>query len=280
MPKIDAVEAHYTHGALLATIAEGVQRLGKTPDTVTVEDLGPVDEFHIGGRVATKRFLDQLGIVADDHVLDVGCGLGGASRFVAEQYGCRVSGIDLTSEYVKTGEVLCSWVGLGDRITLDQGDATAMPYQDGTFDKAYMMHVGMNIANKRALASELHRVLRPGGRLGIYDVMRVSNAALVFPVPWAATAAESHVLSPDEYKAALEAEGLRVIAEHDRGSFALEFFAALQAGAGSAGSPAPLGLHILMGDTAPEKVRNMIKNVSENCVAPVELIAERIAQGQ
>ena len=276
MSKTGTVEAHYTHGALLQTILDGVERMGKSSDTVTVEDLGPVDEFHIGGRVATRRFLDQLDLVADDRVLDVGCGLGGASRFVAEQYGCRVAGIDLTAEYVKTGEVLCSWVGLGDRITLEQGDATATLYSDGAFDKACMMHVGMNIANKRALASELHRVLRPGGRLGIYDIMRIGDADLVFPVPWATTAGESHVSSPEEYTVALEAAGFRVIAEHDRGSFALEFFAQLQA---RAGSPAPLGLHILMGDTAPEKVRNMIENVSQNRIAPVELIAEKTAQG-
>ena len=262
---------HYTHGALLSAILDGVQRLGKSPDTVKVEDLGLVDEFHIGGRVATKSFLDQLDIAADDHVLDVGCGLGGASRFAAEQYGCRVTGIDLTLEYVKTGDVLCSWVGLGDRITLEQGDATATPYSDGAFDKSYMMHVGMNIANKQALASEFHRVLRPGGRLGIYDVMRVGDGDLSFPVPWATTPEASNVSSPDEYTAALEVAGLRVITERNRRSFALEFFSQLQARAGSAGGPPPLGLHLLMGNTAPEKVKNMIENISQNLLAPVEL---------
>ena len=244
---------------------------------MNVEDLGPVDEFHIGGRVATKSFLDSLDIAADDLVLDVDCGLGGASRFAAEQYGCRVSGIDLTLEYVKTGEVLCSWVGLGNRITFEQGDATATPYSEGAFDKSFMIHVGMNIANKQALASELHRVLRPGGRLGIYDVMRVSDGDLRFPVPWATTPEESNLSSPDEYKAALEAAGLRVIAERDRRSFALEFFSQLQARAANAGGPPPLGLHILMGNTAPEKIKNMIENVSRNRIAPVELVAERTA---
>ena len=276
MSETEAVAAHYTHGTLLSSIREGVRRLGKTPDTVTVDDLGQVDEFHIGGRGATQRLLDQLDLTAADRVLDVGCGLGGASRFAAKHYGCRVTGVDLTPEYVETGAELCSWVGLGDRITLEQGDATATPYPDGTFDKAYVMHVGMNIADKGAIASELCRVLRPGGRVGIYDIMRVGDGDLVFPVPWAATAADSHVASPAEYKVALAAAGLRVIAEHDRGSFALEFFAELQARATGAGGPAPLGLHILMGTTAPEKVRNMIENVSQNRIAPIELIAERI----
>jgi SAM-dependent methyltransferase len=276
MPNINMVATQYTHGALLRAILDGVQQLGKSPDTVNVEDLAPVDEFHIGGRVATKDFLDQLDIAADDHVLDVGCGLGGASRFAAQQYGCRVTGIDLTEEYVTTGEVLCSWVGLDDRIRLEHGDATVTPYSDGTFDKSYMMHVGMNIANKKALASELYRILRPGGRLGIYDVMRVGTGDLSFPVPWATTPGESDVSSPDEYKASLEAAGFRVIAERNRSAFALEFFSQLQARTGSVGS-SPLGLHILMGDAAANKVKNMIENVSHNRVAPVELIAERPA---
>lgn len=275
MPDVDSVETHYTHGALLGAIVDGVQRLGKSPDTVTVEDLGPVDEFHIGGRVATKNFLDQLDITAGDHVLDVGCGLGGASRFSAQQYGCRVTGIDLTREYVETGQVLCSWVGLDDHVTLEQGDATATPYLDGAFDKAYMMHVGMNIRNKHELIAELRRVIRPGGRLGIYDVMRVGDGDLSFPVPWASTPEESDLWSPDGYKAALEEAGFRVIIEQDRSAFALQFFSQLQASTGSSGGPPHLGLHILMGDAAGEKVSNMIENVSKNRVAPAELIAKR-----
>lgn len=277
MPDVDIVSNHYTHGSLLDAIRAGVEGLGKSPDTVSVHDLGPVEEFHIGGRVATETFLDQLDLSSDHHVLDVGCGLGGASRFVAQQYGSRVTGIDLTHEYIETGRVLCSWVGLEHRVALDQGTATAMSYSDGTFDKAYMMHVGMNIADKQRLVSELHRVLRPGGYLGIYDVMRVGDGDLTFPVPWAASADASAVASPDEYKNALKAAGFQITAERNRRDFALDFFARLQAGAAAAVGPPPLGLHILMGETAAMKVKNMIENISENRLAPVELIAEKLA---
>ncbi|MCB1747519.1 MAG: methyltransferase domain-containing protein [Gammaproteobacteria bacterium] len=277
MPDRDLVSAHYTHGRLVDAIAEGVAQLGKTIETVTVEDLGPVDEFHVGGRVATEAFLDQLDIGAEHHVLDVGCGLGGASRFAAARYGCRVTGVDLTPEYVATGNTLCSWVGLGDRVTLEVGDATALKQENDSFDRAFVMHVGMNIADKTALTAELFRVLRPGGLAGIYDVMLSGDGALSYPVPWAASAAGSALATPLDYRTALEAAGFRVVAERNRRDFAVEFFARLKARAEGAGGPPPLGIHLLMGDTAPLKVRNMIENIARDRIAPVELVAEKPA---
>ena len=277
MPDTQLVADHYTHGSLLDAIRTGVERLGKSPETVRVEDLGPIEEFHIGGRAASESFLDQLHLSADDHVLDVGCGLGGTSRFVAHRYGSRVTGIDLTHEFIETGRALCEWVGLEDRIVLDHGSATALSYADGTFDKAYMMHVGMNIADKPSLMKELHRVLKPGAVLGVYDVMRTGDGDLTFPVPWASTAEASVVESLGTYKNALNAAGFRIIAEQNRHEFALDFFAHLQANAAAAGGPPPLGLHILMGETAPVKVKNMIENISEGRVAPIEVIAEKLA---
>ena len=86
-----AVSEHYTHGDLLNPIHAALAKLGKTVDSVTIEDLAPVDEFHIGGRQATEHLLSQLNFSEQDHILDVGCGLGGASRFVANKYNNRVS---------------------------------------------------------------------------------------------------------------------------------------------------------------------------------------------
>jgi SAM-dependent methyltransferase len=275
VPDSNLVANHYTHGSLIDAIRDGIQKLGKTTDSVHIDDLGPVDEFHIGGRVATESFLDQLNINAAHHVLDVGCGLGGGSRLAAQKYGCRVTGVDLTREYVETGNMLCSWVGLGDNICLEVEDATILPHANETFDRAYMLHVGMNIADKEALAAELHRVMRPGGRVGIYDVMKIGDGDLAFPVPWATEPAGSSVAPPTAYKSALEGAGFNIIAERNRREFALEFFAQLQSKAASAGGPPPLGLHILMGSTAPVKVKNMIENVSRNLIAPVEIVAEK-----
>ncbi len=185
MAKGDAVVDHYSHGRLLDAILSGVGALGKTPDTVSVDDLAPVDEFHIGGRQASEDFIGQLGLSSDDLVLDVGCGIGGTARYVASTRGCRVSGLDLTPEYIETGQALCAWVGLADRVDLSRGSALAMPFESAHFDAAIMLHVGMNIADKAGLFTEVNRVLRPGGTFGVYDIMRTSDDPLVYPVPWA-----------------------------------------------------------------------------------------------
>ena len=277
MPDSRLVATHYTHGGLLDAIKDGVERLRKTPDTVSIDELGPVDEFHIGGRVATQSLLEQIGLGAEDNVLDVGCGLGGASRFATQTYGCQVSGIDLTEEFIETGNALCSWVGLEDRVRLVQGDATNMAYPEAWFDKAYMIHVGMNIADKKSLAREIHRILKPGGVFAIYDIMRVGQEALKFPVPWAVSEEGNALESPAYYKQVLLEAGFQVTTERNRRDFALDYFARLQASAAAAEGPPPLGTHILMGETAPTKVKNMVENVSENRVAPVEMIAQKPA---
>lgn len=277
MPDNNLVANHYTQGSLLEAFREGIKRLGKTVDNVTVQDLGPADEFHIGGRVATESLLDQLDIVSGHHVLDVGCGIGGSSRFAAQKYGCRVTGVDLTREYVETGNALCSWVGLSDQVSLEVDNATNLSNSSGTFDRAYMLHVGMNIADKEALASELHRVIKPGGKIGIYDIMKVDDGDLLLPLPWATEPEGSSVAPLATYKSALEKAGFHIVAERNRREFALEFFDQLQSKATNAEGPPPLGLHMLMGDTAPIKISNMLANVSRNVVAPIELIGEKIS---
>jgi ubiquinone/menaquinone biosynthesis C-methylase UbiE len=275
MPEVNEVSKHYGHGALTQAIRSGLALQGKSTDTVTIDDLAPVDEFHIGGRRASEDFLDQLAFSNQTKVLDVGCGLGGAARFVANRYGSQVTGIDLTEEYVETGNTLCKWVGLDERISLHQGSALAMPFTERSFNGAYMLHVGMNIEGKEKLADEVARVLEPGSVFGIYDVMRTGPGDLAFPVPWATTPGLSAVADSDRYKSALQKAGFNILAERNRREFALAFFTDLRAKTAVASGPPPLGLHVLMGENTPEKVQNMIDNISRGLIAPVELIARK-----
>jgi ubiquinone/menaquinone biosynthesis C-methylase UbiE len=269
------VSTHYTHGDLLNAIGVGVAALGKTQDSVTIDDLAPIDEFHIGGRQASEDFLGQLGLSTNEHVLDIGCGLGGTARFVASRYDVRVTGIDITDEYVETGRTLCQWVGLNDRINLQQGDALAMPFEDAAFSGAYTIHVGMNIEDKAGLYADVYRVLRPGTLFGIYDVMASSAGQLTYPVPWATNAETTFVASAQQYQQALLDTRFNIISQRNRRDFALAFFDQLRAKTAAAGGPPPLGLHILMGNEASTKIQNMVQNISNGLIAPVELIAQK-----
>ena len=266
-----AVSDHYAREGLLDAIRRGLAAMGRTQETVTADDLAQLDEFHVGGRVATGALLDQLGIGRDGRVLDIGCGIGGAARLAARRYGARVTGIDMTATYVETGRVLGGWLGLADRVALLEGSALALPFADASFDAAWMLHVGMNVADKVALCAEVRRVLRPGGAFGIYDIMRTGDGEIAYPVPWATEAAISAVAAPEDYRRALLAAGFAIASERNRRDFALDFFE--RARAAAAGGPPPLGIQLLMGGSAAEKVRNMAAAIRAGTVAPVEIVA-------
>lgn len=269
------VVGHYGGGDLLTAIQAGVAALGKTVETVTIDDLGPVDEFHIGGRAATVGLCELLEVSADSRVLDVGCGIGGASRFVAKTFGCAVTGIDLSPSYIETARSLTLWTGLKDRVDFKAASALDIPVSDASFDQAIQLHVGMNIEDKTGLFAEVFRTLRPGGSFAVYDIMRVGDGEFDFPVPWATDGSMSFVAGVATYEEALEAAGFEISLVRDRGVFAKEFFAATKAKAAQAGGPAPLGLHLTLGAGAPVKLLNMVTAIHAGAIAPVEIIVSK-----
>lgn len=270
-----SVSDHYVHGNLLNAIELALPAIGKTIKTVTIEDLAPVDEFHIGGRIATDNLLKQLNFSQQNYLLDVGCGLGGAARYVASKYKHHVAGIDLTPEYIETGNSLNNWLNLDAHVSLDQGSALSMPYKDSAFDGGYMLHVGMNIGDKASLFSEIFRVLKPGTTFGIYDLMRQKDGELMYPVPWATDSSTSKLSTLEQYTQALEEAGFNILKVSNRREFSLNFFKQLREKSISKKGPPPLGLHILMQENAAVKVGNMIDNITRDLIAPVEIIARK-----
>jgi len=265
------VAQHYAHGSLEATILNALAAAGKDVNHLTLKDLAPVDEFHVGGRPATVAFAEQFELKPGMRLLDIGCGLGGAARYFAQEHDCSVTGIDLSKEYVDVANMLAARVGLGGRVSCRQGSALALPFAPASFDAVYMFHVGMNIEDKSSLFAEVRRVLAPSGRFGIYDVMRLAPGDLSFPVPWASGPESSFVADAATYRTALVAAGFQVLKERDRREFALGVFAQMRA-RGAAAGPGPLGLHIVMGASAAQKVKNMIGDITSGLIAPTEMI--------
>jgi SAM-dependent methyltransferase len=270
-----AVSKTYLHGSLLSAIQSALGKMGRSIASVNIADLAPVDEFHIGGRAATERFMAQLKLTENIRVLDVGCGLGGPARLAVETYQCRVEGIDLSQEYINTGNALCQWVQMEQQINLQQGSALLMPFDDSYFERAYMLHVGMNIEDKPQLFRELYRVLKPGAILGVYDVMQQQQGELEFPVPWADCSATSYLASPDDYIKAMTGAGFNLTKQSNRRKFSIEFFDKLRAILQAKGGPPPLGLHTLMQESTTTKINNMVANIKANYIAPVEIIAQK-----
>jgi len=263
---------HYARPTLEKKIEAALMASGKKLDRLTPEDLAPVDEFHVGGRQATIDLADGLRIEPGMVMLDIGCGLGGASRYFAQARGCRVFAVDLTPDFVQVAEALAARVGLADRVRYQQASALALPFEAQTFDRATLMHVGMNIADKSALFTEVRRVLKPGARFGIYDIMRVGAGEIAYPVPWATLESTSFVAAPEDYRRDLEATGFTVVGERNRRDFGIAYFRELQART-AANGVSPLGLHIPMGETAVRQMVNIFTNIQRGVVAPVEMIS-------
>jgi SAM-dependent methyltransferase len=268
----DRVAQHYAQGGLEQAILDALLASGKDLDRLTPGDLSPADEFHTGGREATASFAEQAGFEAGQHLLDIGCGIGGPSRFFAAERGCRVTGIDLTEDYVRTAEGLSRRVGLSGKVSYRQASAIALPFEAGTFDGAYMIHVGMNIEDKAALFTGVRRVLKQGGTFALFEVMRAREGELAYPVPWAASRETSFLASSADYRSALEGAGFEVVRERDRSGFAGRFFAEVMARTAEAGGPPPLGTHILMKDNAAQKLANVVRNLEDGLIAPTEII--------
>jgi ubiquinone/menaquinone biosynthesis C-methylase UbiE len=266
------IAEHYRRGDLEQVILDALVASGRDAARLTPADLAPVDEFHIGGREATAELAARLELAPGLAVLDVGCGLGGTSRYLAAEHGSRVVGIDLTGDYVRAAASLAHRVGLADRVSYCCGSALALPFAPARFDRAVLLHVGMNIPDKDALFAELRRVLRPGGLLGLFEVMRAGSAEPAYPLPWANTAATSFIAEAATYRRALEGAGFELVAERNRRDFALDGFRRLRNRA-AAGSPPALGLHLLMGATGREKVANLAAAIERGTVVPVEMVA-------
>lgn len=266
-----AVSRHYGRGDVKTRILDALKAAGADPDRLKLEDLAPVDEFHIGGRAATQYVLAKMPLKTEQHVLDIGCGIGGAARYLASAHGCRVTGIDLTPEYIDAANTLTECVGLADRVRFEVASALGLPFEDRSFDAAITFHVAMNIKDRPALYREAARVLKREATFGVYDVMKGTRDGVRYPTPWADTPETSHLTSPDEMQALLEEAGFSVVEVEDRTAQGIEFFR--QRLTPSPGGPPPVGLHLLLGPEARTKFENVLKGLEEGSLAPVIVIA-------
>jgi SAM-dependent methyltransferase len=266
------VAAHYGRADLKTKLLARLAAAGRSVETLTLDDLAPIDQLHVRGLPATLELGEALSLSPGMRVLDVGSGTGGPSRRFASLYGCAITGIDLTQEYCDFAEFIAAKLGLARLLSYVCGSALAMPFPTGAFDAAYTQHVAMNIEDKATFYSEIARVIRPGASFGLYDLIKGEGGEVLFPVPWARTKATSFLSTASELAALLDASGFEIVRWRNSTAEALEWFNRLA----EAAKEAPLlRFNLLMGDAASVMGGNQWRNLGERRVIPAQVLCRK-----
>ncbi len=273
-----SIGEHYASDDLAVAILTALHKAGNDLDSITAQDLTPVDQLHTRGKDATLELAHLAGITPEMRVLDVGGGLGGPARTLATEIGCSVEVLDVTEEFCRAGEMLTTRTGLGDLVSFRYASALDMPHPDASFDAVWMQHSSMNIADKERLYAEIHRVLRPGGHLALHEIMAGPVASIHFPVPWARGPEISFLRPPEEVRALIASIGSDESACWvDDTASALRWFRERLAAANAAsGELPPIGLHLVLGADLGQMFQNLARNLQEDRVVVVKGVFERL----
>jgi len=268
------IEDHWSKNNIYGLIVSTLGRMSKPLNGLTLEDLAPVDHFHARGFPATAELADHLPIKSGQHILDIGCGLGGPARYIAHRFQCHVRGIDITKSFVATANKLTALLRMERQVNIEHGDGQHLPYPDSSFDGAYTQHVTMNVADRAGFFREAYRVLKPGAFFAVTEHGLGPGGDPHYPLPWSSDGSGSYLVSPSRNRTILEQVGFEDIVVHNTGNKYLAGYKMAIERAETGNLP-PLGLHLLMGDTALVKMRNAAKNIEEGRTHPIELICRK-----
>jgi ubiquinone/menaquinone biosynthesis C-methylase UbiE len=267
-------DAHYTSGDLRPRITAMLDGAGTSPSTATPEQMAAFDQFHVRGVLATRELADLAGFANGQHVLDVGCGIGGPARYLNTDRGCHVTGIDLTDEFVQTANWLTEEQRQGGSVKFVTGSALDTPFEDASFDGAWMQHVNMNIADKAGLFREIARVLKPGAKFAMHEVLADKADQPHFPVPWSRNPEGSHLVDEPKFRAALESAGFQILEWKDETRVSVEWMSAMFAKMQESGPP-PINVGVLLGPEFPAMARNANQSMEEGLIKVVMVVVKK-----
>ncbi len=266
------IHSYYSPNDLYSKIIEGLNQIGKDLSKITLDDLQPVDEFHIRGDVATKELIKLSGFTPDMHILDVGCGVGGSTRRLSHEAGCCVTGIDLSDQYIDAAERLTQLLNMEERVKFHAASALELPFEDNTFDGVWSIQMNMNIEDKLSWLKEVYRVLKPGRPAVLYEVCGHKNTPLYFPVPWAQDSSMSFLVPPESFRNVITSAGFDIDVWNDKTDLAQQAFAHMTEPTGEPNLP-ELGVHLLVGNDILTKAYNLHRNLDEERVSLIETVA-------
>ncbi len=276
---LSSISKHYGSEGLTEKIISALRRSGKDPDALEVKDLSVIDQLHTGGHKATIKLANTAKIAPGANVLDAGCGIGGSSRLLAKEFGCKVIGIDLTEAFCAVAERLTKGTGLSKEIFFKQGDALRMPFKEGEFDVVWCQHTTMNIPDKEGLFLEFKRVLGPEGKLVLHEITENSGKPIHVPVPWANDHSISFLIRPEKMGAILTEAGFLLQHWSDVTADAIAWWDMVD-NALKARKTRPLGPHIIFGEAAGHFGANMSRNLKENRIKVIEAVYTKGRAGE
>lgn len=174
------------------------------------------ESYHPGGAALTRRLAAFVGVGAGDEVVDVASGPGSTALLLAREYGAAVTGVDLGAAAVDAATARAEAEGCAGatsgRARFVVGDAEALPLPEGSADVVVSECALCTFPDKASAAAEMARVLRPGGRLGLSDVVVEADRLdpdLADLAGWVACLGDAR--SADGYAAILEDAGFDAV---------------------------------------------------------------------
>lgn len=269
------INRHYGAADLSTRILERLRAAGKDPATITRDDLASFDEFHTGGRESTRALARLAGLRPGMRVLDVGSGIGGPARTLAAEFDAMVVGLDLTEEFCRAAVTLTRLVGLADRVTFHHGDALAMPFADAQFDAVWSQNAIMNIPDQLRLFTEMRRVLKPGGTLGLEAVLAGPVDGVFLPTFWASAPGLNFLLTPQYARALLGTAGFSEVLWEDTTADTLDHARQRRPPPGSDTAPA-LGRDTIVVEDVARKIENAVRNLEGERIVTTRAVLRRV----
>lgn len=254
------IEKYYLKEELYEDIVRILVERGIDLNEVKRADIAGADEFHVRGAAVSKELANSINMEGLS-VLDIGCGLGGPCRMLAEEFNCKTTGIDLSNEYVRTANNLSKLLKLGEQTSFIQGDATDLPFEDNSFDVVWTQHVQMNIPDKKRFYAEINRVLKEGRYFLFYDVFRKGTGEINYPMPWASNANISFLFEGEEMDNILSELGFKKEQITNQTQAGIDFFEKLIARLNKYGTP-KMGLNVLMGEMSTQQIINIYNHLN------------------
>ncbi|MBT3388456.1 MAG: methyltransferase domain-containing protein [Desulfobacula sp.] len=279
------IKNHYNSDHLTANIKTALIKAGKNLSTLEPKDLYRIDQLHTGGANSSIELLKNINFSPDTpditdttgtQVLDAGCGIGGSSRLIAQQFGCKVTGLDLADKFINAANFLTTCTKQETQVSFKQGSILDLPFEKNTFDLVLCQHVLMNIKDKSRAVKEFFRVLKPGGKLVLHEITKGENQPVIFPVPWAASSAISFLEPWDILAATLEKQGFKMSYFSDKTHGACSWWEKVKAASDKKSTGVNvLGPGLIFGSNATLFGKNMHTNFKNNSICLVEAILKK-----